>query len=469
MFKWTKNSCCKVKRSSAHRFLIDGILPQLMTSREICAAGTLTLSLVWLLLSILFSGCTSPDQNTLQENPADLPDAERPIVVVADILGDSNYMAIAYGGYRMNSRDFQPSVEEIKEDLLILHALGVRMVRTYNVHLPHAENVLQAISELREEDSAFEMYVMLGAWIDCLNAWTEITPLHNQESPRNSVEMAEAMRLVNAYPDIVKVLAVGNESMIRWAAAYYVTPDIILRWVNHAQQAKKDGLLPADLWITCSDNFAAWGGDAQYHSDTLEALINAVDYVSVHVYPMHDTHYNPSFWGLHDSLRDLDSIEQIDQLMDGALQKAQEQYEAVQDYIDSLGIQKDIHIGETGWASSSDGFYGAEGSLACDEYKSGLYYRGIRDWTNSTSITCFYFEAFDEPWKQAVNPFDAENHFGLITVDGQIKYALWDAFDALGSDSMKRGDYLLRKTFWGSTSSLLDQVRIPYTQTSTSH
>ena len=33
---------------------------------------------------------------------------------------------------------------------------------------------------------------------------------------------------------------------------------------------------------------------------------------------------------------------------------------------------------------------------------------------------------------------------GLITVDGQIKYALWDAFDALGSDSMKRGDCHVR-------------------------
>ena len=79
--------------------------------------------------------------------------------------------------------------------------------------------------------------------------------------------------------------------------------------------------------------------------------------------------------------------------------------------------------------------------MACDEYKSGLYYRGIRDWTNDSSITCFYFEAFDEPWKQAANPFDAENHFGLITVDGQIKYALWDAFDVLSSDSIKREDF----------------------------
>ena len=463
MFKLTKSFCCRVKRYSAHRLLIDAHWSQLVKSGGYFLSQVFRICLIlWIVIGVSASCSSKSHLSVSQDLENDIN--TRPQRQASALLGDTNYMAMAYGGYRMNSRDIQPSIEEIKEDLLILHALGVRMVRTYNVHLPHAENVLRAIRELREEDHAFEMYVMLGAWIDCLNAWTEKTPIHDEESPRNAVEMAEAMRIANTYPDIVKVLAVGNESMIRWAAAYYVTPDVILRWVNYAQQAKKDGLLPADLWITCSDNFAAWGGEAQYHSDTLEALINAVVYVSVHVYPMHDTHYNPSFWGLPNASKDLDSVAQIDQLMEGALAKAKEQYAAVQNYVDSLGIKKDIHIGETGWASSSDGFYGAEGSLACDEYKSGLFYRGIREWTNHSSITCFYFEAFDEPWKQAFNPLDAENHFGLITVDGQIKYALWDAFDLLESNVFDRGDYPLRKTYNGNMNSLLNQVDIPYTQ-----
>ena len=39
-----------------------------------------------------------------------------------------------------------------------------------------------------------------------------------------------------------------------------------------------------------------------------------------------------------------------------------------------MGIDKPIHIGETGWATVSNGFYGAEGSQAADEYKSKKYY-----------------------------------------------------------------------------------------------
>ena len=35
-----------------------------------------------------------------------------------DILGDPDYLAIAYGGYREQDRSVAPSVDEIKEDLI---------------------------------------------------------------------------------------------------------------------------------------------------------------------------------------------------------------------------------------------------------------------------------------------------------------------------------------------------------------
>jgi exo-beta-1,3-glucanase (GH17 family) len=41
------------------------------------------------------------------------------------------------------------------------------------------------------------------------------------------------------------------------------------------------------------------------------------------------------------------------------------------------------------------------GSKATDEYKEGLYYQLLREWTNNAGISCFYFEAFDEQWKDA--------------------------------------------------------------------
>ena len=54
----------------------------------------------------------------------------------------------------------------------------------------------------------------------------------------------------------------------------------------------------------------------------------------------------------------------------------------------------------------------------------------MREWTDAKGISCFYFEAFDEQWKDANHPEGSENHFGLITLDGQAKYALWDLVDS---------------------------------------
>ncbi len=385
-------------------------------------------------------------------------------VTAKDILGNSDYLAISYGGYRVNTRDVQPTLEELKEDIKILHAMGIRILRTYNVQtkLPHASNILKAISSIKNEDPNFEMYVMLGAWIDCLNAWTDKVPNHEVESPNNTEEIQRAVTLANAYPDIVKIVAVGNEAMVKWATSYYVQPAIILKWVNHLQGLKSKGELSKDLWITSSDNFASWGGGTpNYHTDDLNQLIKAVDYISIHTYPMHDTHYNPAFWGISNEEVTFSKPEQVERIMQRAMTYAKSQYNSVRDYMLSLDIDKPIHIGETGWASFASELYGNDGSKATDEYKEGLYYKYMRDWTNSSNISCFYFEAFDESWKDAINPSGSENHFGLFTIDGQAKYALWDLVDKNTFKGLGRNGNTIKKTYDGNLGILMNSVMIP--------
>jgi exo-beta-1,3-glucanase (GH17 family) len=381
----------------------------------------------------------------------------------AQILGDSNYLAICYGGYRTTTRDIQPSVSQIKEDLKIMNAMGIKVLRTYNTKLDEIRNLLIAITELRAENKNFEMYVMLGAWIDCENAWTSLTPNHEIESEKaNSDEIKRAVELANAYPDIVKIIAVGNEAMVNWATNYFVRPSVILKWVNYLQNLKKEKQLPENLWITSSDNFASWGGaESSYHIDDLKKLYEAVDYVSVHTYPMHDSHYDPEFWGIKLSEKKLSKQEQIDSLMLRALNRAKIQYQSVTNYMQSIGINKPIHIGETGWATYTDGIYGKEGSRACDEYKSAKYYALMRAWTNKEKITCFYFEAFDENWKDAQNPNGSENHFGLFTIDGKAKYALWEKVNQGVFKELKRDGNSIVKTYNGNKEELLKEVEIP--------
>jgi exo-beta-1,3-glucanase (GH17 family) len=383
-------------------------------------------------------------------------------ITAKEILGNSKYQAICYGGFRAKTRNVEPTVSQITEDLRILSAMNIKVLRTYNVHYKEVSNLLSAIRALKKMDAKFEMYVMLGAWIDCKNAFSAVPPIHDQENERNAIEIDEAVRLTNEYPDIIKVIAVGNEAMVKWAASYYVEPGIILKWVNHLQKLKKEQRLPATIWITSSDNFASWGGGGdEYHVEALKQLINAVDYISMHTYPMHDTHYNPKFWGLLESEKNLSEREKINAAMIRARDYAIGQYRSVSNYIKSLGVEKPIHIGETGWATMASELYGNAGSKATDEYKSALYYKLMREWANREGISLFYFEAFDEQWKDSGNALGSENHFGLINLQSQAKYAIWELVDRGAFKGLTRDGKIITKTYNGNEKALWQDVQAP--------
>ena len=407
---------------------------------------------------ILVFSCNNSAKKDSKINPL----TEQTSLNAKDILGDPNFLAMSYGGYRSVDHDIEPTIDELKDDMKLLSAMDIKILRTYKLHLPQASNVLKAITELKKEDPGFEMYVMLGVWINCKNAFTDKAPDHNQESEENAFEIEKAVMLANQYPDIVKIIAVGNEAMVKWQEGYYVQPGVILKWVNHLQDLKKSDNLSKDLWITSSDNLASWGGgEDQYHVEDLNKLIQAVDFISMHTYPMHDTHHNPDFWGVLENEKELSDIEKINATMLRANEYAKFQYNSVFNYMKSLGVNKPIHIGETGWASVSNSFYGPEGSKATDEYKEALYYKLVRDWTNKAGISCFYFEAFNEQWKDAKNPEGSENHFGLFTIDGQAKYVLWDLVDKGTFEGLTRNGNPVTKTYNGDKEALMKDVLVP--------
>jgi len=380
-----------------------------------------------------------------------------------DILGRQEYQAISFGGYREETREQVPSVEDLKEDMRILSAMGVKIIRTYNTQqFDQAANLLKAIRSLKSEDPDFEMYVMLGAWIDCDGAWGDEPDHHSESVENNTAEINAAVEMANTYPDIVKIIAVGNEAMVHWAGSYFVYPETILKWVIHLQELKKSGKLPEKLWVTSSDNFASWGGeDKSYHTEALTELINAVDYISMHTYPFHDTHYHSDFWIVPESDTALSKIEKIEAAMLRAGQYAENQYKKVEEYVAGLGIEKPIHIGETGWASVASKLYDAKGSAAADEYKQKLYYQHMREWTNKADISCFYFEAFDEKWKDGSDENGPENHFGLINLKGEAKYAIWDLVDQGIFEGLSRNGFKISKSFDGNEPSLIAGISEP--------
>ena len=379
-----------------------------------------------------------------------------------ELIGNPEYPAISYGGYREKSREYQPTINEIKEDIFLMHAQGFRIFRTYDLHHPFAENTLKAIREIKQADSDFEMYVMLGAWIQCKDAFTE-NPIHEEEDfEGNKFEITEAVRLAQEYPDIVKIIAVGNEAMVHWAWSYHVPPKFVLKWVKYLQELKANGDLNDDLWVTSSDNFASWGGGSDdYHNDDLDELIRSVDFVSMHTYAFHDTYYNPSFWNLDAIPENVDKQDTIKQAMKRAVDYELNQFDSVKKYVHEIDPSKEVHIGETGWSSVASDLYGYGGTEAADEYKLGLYYQMISDICYSMSLTCFYFSAFNEPWKDSTNENGSENHFGLFTVEGKAKYPLWEQVDNGVFNNLTRGGNPIEKTYKGNFEALLKDSNIP--------
>ena len=402
-----------------------------------CAVKKPRVRLLGILLAmvLLVAGCEGGSRVDTKREQPQTPSA-------AELFGGGQLQAIAYGGYRSATRAVVPTVEDIKEDLRILAGLGFKMIRTYNTQqFDETRRIFLAIEALQAEDPTFEMYVMLGVWIDCAGAWTD-TPNHDEEDLlANQREVDAAVEFAKAYSNIVKVIAVGNEAMVRWAAAYYVQPKVVLKWVQHFQALKQAGEIESGIWVTSSDNFASWGGgEASYQTPTLDALILAVDFVSMHTYPFHDTHYNPAFWNQHSDVPSTrDPQADVSAAMARAAAYARDQYASTKHYVWRVDPGKAIHIGETGWASRDNRFYGPDGSNAAGERQQQLYFELMTAWARAAGIVLVLFEAFDEPWKDAKNPGGSENHFGLIDGQNRAKRVLWDKFDAGRLQGLKRG------------------------------
>ena len=84
---------------------------------------------------------------------------------------------------------------------------------------------------------------------------------------------------------------------------------------------------------------------------------------------------------------------------------------------------KEIIIGETGWPSAGK----TVGRAVPNPENSLKYMEKVLNWTNANHIRCFYFEAFDEPWKVAQEgPQGA--HWGLWTKDSVLKPGVLEIF-----------------------------------------
>jgi len=291
--------------------------------------------------------------------------------------------AICYSGYRegQNPRvGIYPSYQQIKEDLLILQDDWCYL-RLYDCG-PHAQIVIDVINN---ENLNFKL--MLGADIGAEQI-NPNCPWGAQYSAEELTRNAEAneeqinklIEYANNYPDIIASVSIGNEASVDWTD--HLVP--VEKLVYYAQKVKDNVKQP----VTFCENYVPW-------CEKLEPLVEVVDFISIHTYPA---------WEY--------------KTIESALAYTIENYQSVANKYP----HKQIVITEAGWTTRSNG-RGIECWNASPELQA-IYYQQLLTWSKENSITTFFFEAFDEPWKGSADSDEPEKHWGLFYVDRSPKLAM---------------------------------------------
>ncbi|MFZ9408028.1 MAG: hypothetical protein ACO26U_13170 [Burkholderiaceae bacterium] len=269
----------------------------------------------------------------------------------------SRVPCMSYAPYRRaghapwhETRPIRP--EQIREDLSLLRPL-TRCIRTYGV-----EHGLEAVPAIARE---LGFRVRLGVWIGADRAG-------------NQAHLERAIALARDYSDVVDLLVVGNEVLLRGDLPVAE----LVRLLDQARSAQGVPVAYADVW-------EFW----QRHADVLRTH---VDIAAIHVLP---------YWEDHPVG------------IDHAVGHVQQVLRTMRRELAPLPVW----LAETGWPSAGRQRGPAQPGLTEQA-------RFVREWVRMAGAEDNLIEAFDQPWKR---DFEGAmgGYWGLLDAQGRAKFD-WD-------------------------------------------
>ncbi|MBQ0936005.1 glycosyl hydrolase family 17 protein [Ideonella paludis] len=292
--------------------------------------------------------------------------------------------AVNYSPYRTSNRDTEVVTSaNIQQDLELLAQGGFTLIRLFDSSDAVARATLQVI-----KDRKLDMKVMLGVYVA------------SGDDAFSKAEMARGVALANAYPDIVLAVSVGNETMVSWSFNK-IAPETMAGYISTVRNQITQP-------VTTDDNWAFWASAPKIITDV-------VDFAAVHTYPLLDTIFSPDLWDWQQT--SVPAASRAAAMMDAAIASAKKEYSAVRTYLDGRALTNmPIVIGETGWKAIPAG---GETSRA-HPVNQKMYFDRLTAWKAEAGApkNIFYFEAFDEPWKQG------DDKWGLFNVNRQARYVV---------------------------------------------
>ena len=299
--------------------------------------------------------------------------------------------AVAYSPYRTAANEAGLAAEvipkaNIKQDLDLLLAAGFRLIRLFDSDDKVAKQTLQVI-----KDNNLNMKVQLGVYIQ------------SGADGANQANLARAVALANDFKDIVLAVSVGNETMVSWSFNKSA-PEVMAGYIKKLRSQITQP-------VTTDDNYAFWASAPLVITDV-------IDFASLHSYVELDTYFDPTRWEW--KLKDVPAAERAVAMMKAAMVETRRQYDEARAFLDSRGLSNiPITIGETGWNAVDLGRL----AFRAHPVNQKMYIDGLDFWategrTGAGPKAVFYFEAFDEPWKQG------DDKWGLFNKDRQARYAI---------------------------------------------
>ncbi|MFU8793706.1 MAG: glycosyl hydrolase family 17 protein [Acholeplasmataceae bacterium] len=284
--------------------------------------------------------------------------------------------AICYSGYREGQNPMNqkfPSYQQIKEDLLILEK-DFDYIRMYD----QSAYTLRTLEVIKAENIQLKVFLTMNLLGEISNpncSWGgDYTVLEIARNIKNNqTELQKIIEYANEYEDIVLAISAGNESVPEWNENL-VSPGRVLYFVQELKRCTKTP-------VTYCDNVHYW-------RDQLKEVADAVDFISIHLYPVWEGKSVPE-----------------------AIDISKREYEEIK----RLYPNKQVIITETGWPTKSNS-YQILPHIA-NENNQKTFNTVIDRWTEKESITCFFFEAFDEVWKGSHDENEPEKHWGYYYID----------------------------------------------------
>lgn len=324
--------------------------------------------------------------------------------------------AVNYAPYRTSLTEPDRAKEVIteamiKQDLDLLVAGNFRLIRLFDSSDKVAKQTLKVI-----RDNSLDIKVMLGVWIASGN------------DTENQAEIARGVALAKQYNDSVVAVSVGNETMVSWS----FNPLTVAQMAAYIKIVRNQVTQP----VTTDDNWAFFAQSSS-HEKNPRAVLDVIDFVAMHTYPLAETIHPPATWDWQ-QLGVTAGPLRATAMMDASIAAARQQYAAVRAHLDSVGFPSmPIVIGETGWkAAASNGE-----SNRAHPVNQKMYFDRLQTWTDEMRAgkggpkSIFYFAAFDEQWK------GSDDKWGLFNKERQARYVVQSLYPKAQGYTHETGTY----------------------------